>query len=232
MGSSAKSPHDDGLAKLNSEAGGGGEPQRQVAEASLRGRRLRRLGGELQRRVAETARRRAVEWASTIASIWIQASCGASYTFGIYSSTLKSSQSYSQSTLDTVSIFKDIGANAGVISGLFYSAVTEKRGGRSSAGVGRRPRSVLSPGPWLVLVAGAVQFFAGYFFIWASIVGLIDRPPVAAMCLFMWVAAHAQTSFNTTNVVSGVHNFSDYSGTIVGIMKGFLGLSGAILIQV
>lgn len=172
------------------------------------------------------------KWASTIASIWIQASCGASYTFGIYSSTLKSSQSYSQSTLDTVSVFKDIGANAGVISGLFYSAVTEKRGGRSSAGVGRRPRSVLSPGPWLVLVAGAVQFFAGYFFIWASVVGLIDRPPVAAMCLFMWMAAHAQTFFNTTNVVSGVHNFSDYSGTIVGIMKGFLGLSGAILIQV
>jgi len=78
---------------------------------------------------------------------------------------------------------------------------------------------VLSPGPWLVLLAGAVQFFAGYFFIWASVVGLIDRPPVAAMCLFMWVAAHAQTFFNTTNVVSGVHNFSDYSGTIVGIMK-------------
>ncbi|KAK3406758.1 hypothetical protein EUGRSUZ_K02903, partial [Eucalyptus grandis] len=153
------------------------------------------------------------KWASTIASIWIQASCGASYTFGIYSSTLTSSQSYSQSTLDTVSVFKDIGANAGVISGLFYSAVTEKRGGRSSTGVGRRPR------PWLVLVAGAVQFFAGYFFIWASVVELIDRPPVAAMCLFMWVAAHAQTFFNTTNVVSGVHNFSDYSGTIVGIMK-------------
>ncbi|KAL3716949.1 hypothetical protein ACJRO7_008515 [Eucalyptus globulus] len=144
------------------------------------------------------------KWASTIASIWIQASCGASYTFGIYSSTLKSSQSYSQSTLDTVSVFKDIGANAGVISGLFYSAVTEKRGGRSSAGVGLWPPSVLSPGPWLVLVAGAVQFFAGYFFIWASVVGLIDRPP---------------TFFNTTNVVSGVHNFSDYSGTIVGIMK-------------
>ncbi|KAI6675299.1 hypothetical protein NL676_003205 [Syzygium grande] len=164
------------------------------------------------------------KWVSTIASVWIQASCGASYTFGIYSSTLKSSQSYSQSTLDTVSVFKDIGANAGVISGLFYSAVTGERG--------RSGRSVLSPGPWLVLLAGAVQSFAGYFFMWASVVGVIDRPPVAVMCLFMWVAAHAQTFFNTTDVVSGVHNFSDYSGTIVGIMKGCLGLSGAILIQV
>ncbi|GJV61820.1 nuclear fusion defective 4-like protein [Tanacetum coccineum] len=39
------------------------------------------------------------------------------------------------------------------------------------------------------------------------------------------------TFFNTANVVVAVMNFPDYSGTSVGIMKGFLGLSGAILIQ-
>lgn len=148
-------------------------------------------------------------WFSTAASIWIQCSTGASYTFGIYSSTLKSSQSYSQSTLDTVSVFKDIGANAGVLSGLLYSAVTSSNPGRRA----------LAPGPWLVHFAGAVQFFAGYFVIWAAVVGLIPPPPVPIMCLFMWVAAHAQTFFNTANVVTGVRNFSDYSGTIVGIMK-------------
>ncbi|WCJ29052.1 Major facilitator superfamily protein [Euphorbia peplus] len=159
------------------------------------------------------------KWIATVASIWIQCSCGASYTFGIYSSILKSSQSYDQSTLDTISVFKDIGANAGVISGLLYSAVTLNR----NLGVFGHP--------WVVLVAGAVQCFFGYFMIWASVVGLIPRPPVAVMCLFIWIAAHAQTFFNTTNVVTGVHNFGDYGGTIVGIMKGFLGLSGAILIQ-
>lgn len=47
----------------------------------------------------------------------------------------------------------------------------------------------------------------------------------------MFMAAHAQTFFNTANVVTAVHNFPDYSGTIVGIMKGFLGLSGSMLIQ-
>ncbi|XVF50207.1 hypothetical protein PTKIN_Ptkin04bG0077600 [Pterospermum kingtungense] len=52
------------------------------------------------------------KWIATAASIWIQCTSGASYTFGIYSSILKSSQSYDQSTLDTVSVFKDIGANA------------------------------------------------------------------------------------------------------------------------
>ncbi|KAJ9140401.1 hypothetical protein P3X46_031055 [Hevea brasiliensis] len=162
------------------------------------------------------------KWMATVASIWIQCSCGATYTFGIYSSILKSTQGYDQSTLDTVSVFKDIGANAGVLSGILYSAVTLRR---------NPCRLGVFTGPWVVHAAGAIQWFIGYFVMWASVVGLIPGLPVPVMCLVMWMAAHGQTFFNTSNVVSGVHNFSAYSGTIVGIMKGFLGLSGAILIQ-
>ncbi|KAJ6676778.1 F25A4.25 PROTEIN [Salix viminalis] len=162
------------------------------------------------------------KWIATVASIWIQSSAGASYTFGIYSSVLKSSQGYDQSTLDTVSVFKDIGANAGILSGLLYSAVTLQN---------NRRRLGVFGGPWVVLLAGAIQSFLGYFVMWASVVGLIRPLPVAAMCFVTWMAAHAQTFSNTANVVSGIHNFGDYGGTIVGIMKGFLGLSGAILIQ-
>lgn len=84
----------------------------------------------------------------------------------------------------------------------------------------------------MVHVAGAIQCFAGYFLIWLSVTGVIHRPAVPLMCLFMFIAAHAQTFFNTANVVTAVQNFPDYGGTIVGIMKGFLGLSGAVLIQV
>ncbi|XP_021891038.1 protein NUCLEAR FUSION DEFECTIVE 4-like [Carica papaya] len=160
------------------------------------------------------------KWIATVASIWIQCTAGSSYTFAIYSPTLKSSQSYDQSTLDTVSVFKDIGANAGIFSGILYSAVSHSR-----------HRHRLLQGPWVVHAAGAIQCFVGYFLMWASVVGLIHRPPVPLMCFFLFLAAHAQTFFNTANVVSGVQNFTDYGGTIVGIMKGFLGLSGAILIQ-
>ncbi|KAL9684784.1 hypothetical protein QQ045_022225 [Rhodiola kirilowii] len=162
------------------------------------------------------------KWIATVASIWIQCSCGSSYAFGIYSPLLKSTQGYSQSTLDTVSVFKDIGANAGIFSGLLYSAVAVRRGVVGGNRFG---------GPWIVHVAGAVQCFAGYFLMWLSVVGVIDRPPVMAMCLCMFLAAHAQTFFNTANVVTAVQNFPDYSGTIVGIMKGYLGLSGALLVQ-
>ncbi|KAK4735322.1 hypothetical protein R3W88_009583 [Solanum pinnatisectum] len=166
------------------------------------------------------------KWLAAVASIWIQCSSGASYAFGIYSPVLKSTQFYDQSTLDTVSVFKDIGANAGILSGLLYTAVATK----PSSGRGRF--SFLHGGPWVVHLAGAIQCFAGYFFMWLAVTGTINRPRVTVMSLFMFIAAHAQTFLNTANVVAAVQNFPDHSGTIVGIMKGFLGLSGAILIQV
>ncbi|XVE54867.1 hypothetical protein DITRI_Ditri03aG0117100 [Diplodiscus trichospermus] len=164
------------------------------------------------------------KWISTVASIWIQCSSGSLYTFSIYSPILKSTQHYGQSTLDTISVFKDIGANCGVLSGLLYTFATPYHRHHN--------HNACSNGPWLVLLAGAIQCFTGYFLIWTSVVGLIPRPPVVGMCLFMLLAAHAQSFFNTANVVTAVRNFPDYSGTAVGIMKGFLGLSGAILIQV
>lgn len=160
-------------------------------------------------------RRLSSRWTATAASIWIQCFGGASYTFSIYSSALKSSQGYDQSTLDTVSVFKDIGANAGVLSGLLYSAVALNRVG----------------GPWLVHVAGAIQCFAGYFFLYAAVAGLAERPPVAVVCLFMFLGAHSQTFFNTTSVVTGVQNFPRYGGTIVGIMKVRLPMLTTYLIR-
>ncbi|ESQ34904.1 hypothetical protein EUTSA_v10007356mg [Eutrema salsugineum] len=169
------------------------------------------------------AERLRTKWMAMTASIWIQCTGGGSYTFGIYSAILKSSQSYDQSTLDTVSVFKDIGGNVGVLSGLLYTAATFDRRRRD----GREGRG----GPWVVILVGAVLCFTGYFLMWASVTGLIRRPPVPVMCLFMFIAAQSLTFLNTANVVSSVENFADYGGTAVGIMKGFVGLSGAMLIQ-
>ncbi|XP_057466376.1 protein NUCLEAR FUSION DEFECTIVE 4-like isoform X1 [Actinidia eriantha] len=164
------------------------------------------------------------KWTATVASIWIQSTSGSLYTFGIYSAALKSSLSYDQSTLATLSAFKDAGANAGLLSGLLYSAATSTNP-RTTAACG-------GGGPWIVLLAGAIQCFAGYFLMWLSVTGVIPPPHVLVMCLYMLLAAHAGTFFNTANVVTAVNNFPNYRGTVVGIMKGFLGLSGAILIQV
>ncbi|KAI3766769.1 hypothetical protein L2E82_16840 [Cichorium intybus] len=164
------------------------------------------------------------KWIATVASIWIQCTSGSLYTFSFYSPALKASQGYDQSTLDTVSVFKDFGANSGVLSGLLYSAVASP----SSSFTFRGRKG----GPWIVLLVGAIQCFVGYSLMWLSVTGTIHRPPVALMCLFMLLAAHGVTFLNTANVVTAVLNFPNHSGTIVGIMKGFIGLSGAILLQV
>ncbi|EPS63509.1 hypothetical protein M569_11277, partial [Genlisea aurea] len=150
-------------------------------------------------------------WFAAAASVLIQASSGASYAFGIYSPILKSSQGYDQSTLDVVSVFKDVGANAGVISGFLYSAACR------SVGSLEDEKSVW--GPWVVHAVGAIQCFAGYFFLWLAVTGTIPKPRLELMYLFMFLAAHSQTFFNTANVVTAVRNFPDYSGTVVGIMK-------------
>ncbi|XP_071710847.1 protein NUCLEAR FUSION DEFECTIVE 4-like [Rutidosis leptorrhynchoides] len=163
------------------------------------------------------------KWLATAASIWIQCTCGATFAFGIYSAALKSSQGYDQSTLDVVSVFKDIGANIGVLSGLLYHAVTKNHNNNSQrCGFG------LST----VYIVGAVHCFVGYILMWLSVIGVIYRPHVVFMCLFMFLAAQAHTFFNTANIVVALRNFPDYGGTTVGIMKGFFGLSGAILIQI
>ncbi|KAK7411488.1 hypothetical protein VNO78_02922 [Psophocarpus tetragonolobus] len=171
-------------------------------------------------------------WTGVAAAIWIQWSCGASYTFSIYSSILKSTQGYDQSTLDTVSVFKDIGANFGLLSGLLYSAVAPHAPRAALTGSPSKSKWTSLRGPWVVVAAGLVQCFAGFIFIWACVVGLLSPPPLPVMCFFAWLASNGQTFLNTTNVVTGLRNFPQYGGTIIGIMKGFLGLSGAILIQI
>uniref|UniRef100_A0A803L900 Nodulin-like domain-containing protein n=1 Tax=Chenopodium quinoa TaxID=63459 RepID=A0A803L900_CHEQI len=146
------------------------------------------------RRLHYSLRRYNSRWIALASSIWIEALLGGIYTFSIYSPVLKTSQSYDQSTLNTVSVFKDIGSTSGVLSGLLYTAASSRY-------------SV----PWVVHVLGAAEGFLGYFSMWLAVVGVIPRPPVPLMCLFMFVAAHFLTFFNTWNVVTSVQNFPECS---------------------
>ncbi|KAL2345097.1 hypothetical protein Fmac_006382 [Flemingia macrophylla] len=148
-------------------------------------------------------------WFMLFASLLIMSVAGATYMFGIYSNEVKTSLGYDQSTLNLLSFFKDLGANVGVISGL----VNE-----------------ITP-PWVVLSIGVIMNFFGYFMIWLAVSGRIAKPQVWQMCLYICVGANSQTFANTGALVTCVKNFPGSRGSILGLLKGYLGLSGAIIAQ-
>ncbi|CAK9159667.1 unnamed protein product [Ilex paraguariensis] len=148
-------------------------------------------------------------WFMVFASFLIMSAAGATYMFGLYSTDIKDSLGYDQSTLNLLSFFKDLGANVGVLSGLINEVTP----------------------PWVVLSMGAVLNFFGYFMIWLAVTKKISTPQVWQMCLYMCIGANSQAFVNTGALVTCVKNFPESRGVVLGLLQGFVGLSGAIRTQ-
>ncbi|KAG6432801.1 hypothetical protein SASPL_104388 [Salvia splendens] len=148
-------------------------------------------------------------WFSLFASFLIMAGAGATYLFGVYSKEIKASLGYDQTTLNLLGFFKDLGANFGVLSGLIAEVTPT----------------------WFVLLVGSAMNFTGYFMIWLAVTGRIATPRVWHMCLYICIGANSQNFANTGALVTSVRNFPESRGSMIGLLKGFTGLSGAILTQ-
>ncbi|XP_021713673.1 protein NUCLEAR FUSION DEFECTIVE 4-like isoform X1 [Chenopodium quinoa] len=149
-------------------------------------------------------------WLVFVAAIWIQACAGIGYMFGSISPVIKSNLNYNQRQVARLGIAKDLGDSVGFLTGYICEVLPL----------------------WAALLVGAIQNLVGYGWVWLIITGKATPLPLWAMCLLIFLGTNGETYFNTAALVSCVQNFPKNRGPIVGILKGFAGLSGAILTQI
>ncbi|KAJ7565430.1 hypothetical protein O6H91_02G060600 [Diphasiastrum complanatum] len=149
-------------------------------------------------------------WMTLAASFIIMACNGTIYAFGIYSQKMKVSLGYTQQELTTIGFFKDFGANFGILAGILQDYTTA----------------------WVVILVGAFLNVAGSVTIWLGVTERIATPTLWQMSLYHFICFNSEAFVNTAVIVTGVKNFPGNRGFVLGLVKGFVGLSGAILAQI
>ncbi|XP_043726370.1 protein NUCLEAR FUSION DEFECTIVE 4-like [Telopea speciosissima] len=149
-------------------------------------------------------------WLVFVAAMWIQSWAGIGYLFGSLSPVIKSSLDYNQRQIAMLGVAKDLGDSVGFLAGSLYGVLPI----------------------WGVQLIGALQNIFGYGWVWLIVTKRVPTMPLWVMCILLFVGTNGETYFNTANLVSCVQNFPKSRGPVVGILKGFAGLSGAILTQI
>lgn len=149
-------------------------------------------------------------WVSLGASVWVQIAAGNSYTFPLYSPSLKSVLGFNQQQISLLGVASDIGENIGILPGLACNKLP----------------------PWALLLVGVSASFLGYGVLWLAVSQTVEPLPYWVLCIALCIASHGSAWLGTAVLVTNMRNFPLSRGAVAGILKGYVGISAAVFTEV
>ncbi|MED6149024.1 hypothetical protein PIB30_058583 [Stylosanthes scabra] len=149
-------------------------------------------------------------WVSLGASVWVQIASGNTFTFPLYSHSLKSVLGFNQRQLTLLGVANDIGENVGLLPGLACNKFP----------------------PWAILLVGSFASFIGYGLIWLALSQTLKSLPYLLLWFALVIAANSSAWLTTSVLVTNMRNFPISRGKVSGILKGYGGLSAAVFTEI
>ena len=132
---------------------------------------------------------------------------GTTYAYGVYSDLLKDNLGFSQHGLDIVASVGNTGLYLSLLAGLALERF----------------------GLQVVISGGGFLIFIGFLYIWAAVEGYVPAN-IASICVFFFLSQFGVCCHVSSSVTFGVRLFPPESrGISVGLVKGYFGLSSAVL---
>ncbi|XP_019417308.1 PREDICTED: protein NUCLEAR FUSION DEFECTIVE 4-like [Lupinus angustifolius] len=149
-------------------------------------------------------------WVSLGAAVWVQIASGNTFTFPLYSHSLKSVLGFNQRQVTLLGVANDIGENVGLLPGLACNKFP----------------------PWVILFIGSLASFIGYGILWLAISGTLHSLPYILLWFALVIASNSSAWLTTAVLVTNMRNFPVSRGTVAGILKGYGGLSAAVFTEI
>lgn len=144
-------------------------------------------------------------WVGLAAAAWVQVSAGSGSTFPLYSSALKSVLGFSQQQVTILGVACDLGENMGLLPGYASNKLP----------------------PWSMLLIGASSCFLGFGVLWLSVSQIVLGLPFWLLFVALALATNSNSWFGTASLVTNMRNFPMSRGPVAGLLKGYIGISGA-----
>lgn len=143
---------------------------------------------------------------SLCACLYLELLGGGVYAFSVYSVYLKEHFGLTQGQVQLIGTSGNLGAWLLLPAGCFF----DKFGPRPGIGF------------------GALLVFTGYMILWGAMTGILV-PSLPVLCLGAFTAQHGCSYWDGTAVPMASRNFAGDRGLVVGLLKGFFGISSSVL---